>query len=143
MAMIELPSRYLLFHGSIVLFIGLLSGIPMGSAINRKKGEEAVRAWRVAHSGLIMDGLLMLIIALIVPYLQVGELAVWTLVWVLVISGYGFVMALPLGAWKGYRGLVPKPHGINTIVYAGNVIGVVGSLVGIAIVIFGSLRALY
>ena len=141
--MIELPSRYLLFHGSIVLFIGLLSGIPMGSAINRKKGEEAVRAWRVAHSGLIMDGLLMLIIALIVPYLQVGELGIWTLVWVLVISGYGFVMALPLGAWKGYRGLVPKPHGINTIVYAGNVIGVVGSLVGIAIVIFGSLRALY
>ena len=141
--MIGLPSKYLLFHGSIVLFTGLLSGILMGSAINKKKGEEAVRAWRVAHSGLIMDGLMMLIIALIVPYLKVGEVAVWTLVWGLVISGYGFVMALPLGAWKGYRGLVPKPHGINTIVYAGNVIGVVGSLVGTAIVIFGCLRALY
>lgn len=43
-------SLQLLFHGAIVVLIGLLSGIPYGSAIIKKKGKSVIRAWRVAHS---------------------------------------------------------------------------------------------
>ena len=49
-------SLQLLFHGAIVVLIGLLSGIPYGSAITKKKDESVIRSWRVAHSGLAMGG---------------------------------------------------------------------------------------
>ena len=47
--MTERDQVRLLFHGSIVLLVGLLSGVPMGQAITGGWGEEVVRAWRVAH----------------------------------------------------------------------------------------------
>ena len=140
--MIELASKYLLFHGAIVVTLGLLSGAPMGRAIVKKKGEDTVRAWRVAHSGLVMAGLMMLVIAVIIPYLKVGQLATWVLVWSYIISGYGFAVALPIGAWRGHRGLTSKPPGINRVVYGGNMIGALGSLIGTLILIYGAFKAL-
>jgi hypothetical protein len=113
----------------------------MGVAIIRKKGEPKVRAWRVAHSTLIIDGLMMIIVGLVVPVLSLGKPVSWLVVWPLVISGYGFVMALTVGAWKGYRGLTLKPYGMNTVLYAGHIVGASGSLVGIAALIFGLFRA--
>jgi hypothetical protein len=139
--MVELCSKCLLFNGSIVLLSGLLSGVPMGLAIIQKRGTEKIRAWRVAHSTLIMDGLLVIIVGLVVPSLSLGELASWILVWGLVISAYGFVLALTIGAWKGYRGLTPEPYGINTILYGGHIIGALGSLVGVVMLIYGLFRA--
>lgn len=139
--MLESCSKCLLFNGSIVLLSGLLSGVPMGLAIIQKRGSEKVRAWRVAHSTLIMDGLLMIIVGLVVPSLSLGELASGVLVWGLVISAYGFVLALTIGAWKGYRGLTPEPYGINTILYGGHIIGALGSLVGVVMFIYGLFRA--
>jgi hypothetical protein len=81
---------------------------------------------------------LMLVIALVVPHLDLSSSLVNILVWSLVVSGYGFVVALPLGAWKGHRGLKPNPQGINSIVYAGNIIGALGSLFGTLILVYGS-----
>jgi hypothetical protein len=40
----------LIFHGAVILLVGLLCGAPLGSAVVRGKPEETVRAWRVAHS---------------------------------------------------------------------------------------------
>ena len=45
---------HLLLHALIVLLVGLICGAPMGRAITRNHGEDKVRAWRVAHSGLSM-----------------------------------------------------------------------------------------
>jgi hypothetical protein len=87
-----------MFHGSVVLLAGLLSGMPMAGAINKNKGEDTVRAWRVAHSRLAMVGIMMLTIAATIRYLQIGDLAQWLIVWSYVISGYGFTLALLLGA---------------------------------------------
>jgi len=139
--MVESCTKCLLLNGSVVLLVGLLSGVPMGLTIIQKKGRETIRAWRVAHSTLIMDGLLVIIVGLVVPSLSLGELASWILVWSLVISAYGFVLALTIGAWKGYRGLTPEPYGINTILYGGHIIGALGSLVGVVMLIYGLFRA--
>ena len=139
--MTNLPNAYLLFNGSAVILAGLLSGIPLRNAIVRKK-EECVNAWRVTHSVLIMDGLMMLIIGLVIPHLILDKLAAWGLVWSLVASGYGFVVAFTLGAWKGIRGLNAKPYGLNTLLFAAHVIGASGSFVGILITIYGILKAI-
>jgi hypothetical protein len=139
--MAELQTKYLLLNGSIVLLMGLLSGAPMGLAIIRKKGEGTVRVWRVAHSTLIMDGLIMIVAGLVVPGLPVDELALWVLVWSLIPSAYGFVLALIIGAWIGCRGLTPKPYGINTVLFGGHTIGALGSLIGVAILTWGFFKA--
>ena len=139
--MIRLPAAYLLLNGSVVILAGLLLGFQLRYAIVEKKGE-AVNSWRVAHSVLVMDGLLMLIVGLTIPHLVLDRLTLWALVWSLVASGYGFVIAFTLGAWKGVRGLTLKPYGLNTVLFGAHLIGAVGSLIGIAIIIYGSLTAI-
>jgi hypothetical protein len=139
--MAELQTKYLLLNGSIVLLTGLLSGIPMGLAIVRKKGENTIRTWRVAHSTLIMDGLMLIIVGVVVPGLPIDELTLRVLVWALIPSAYGFVLALIIGAWVGYRGLTPKPYGINTVLFGGHTIGALGSLIGVAILTWGFFKA--
>ena len=132
----------LLFHGAIVLLIGQLSGIPYGSAINQKKDEEVVRAWRVAHSGLSMGGTTMIAVAAAIHLLDVNAIALNILVWSSVISGYGFCVALPYGAWVGHRGLSVGKAIENKIVYAGNMVGATGSLVSTLALIFGCLQSM-
>lgn len=134
--MISLPTAYLLFNGSLVILAGLLLGFPLRYAIVKKK-KEIVNAWRAAHSILVMDGLFMLVVGLAIPYLILDGLSIWVLVWSLVASGYGFVVAFTIGAWKGIRGLTAEPFGLNTLLFGAHVIGALGSLVGIVILIYG------
>jgi hypothetical protein len=136
--MIRQPIAYLLLNGSIVILVGLLTGLALKTAIVKQR--ENVNAWRVAHSVLIMDGLLMLVVGITVPHLLLDGWAVWVLVWSLIAAGYGFVTAFSLGALKGIRGLTVKPYGLNTLLFAAHLIGAAGSLVGVTIMIYGSLR---
>jgi len=76
----------LILHGGVILLLGLLSGVPFGRAIVHGKYEAAVRAWRVAHSGLSMGGVLLLALARVVPQLQLGASALALLVWAFVAS---------------------------------------------------------
>jgi hypothetical protein len=133
---------FLVLNGAVVLLVGLLSGAPMGSAINKRKGEDIVRGWRVAHSGLVMGGIMLLGIASIIPKLALSEGAAATLALAFFVSSVGFTVALPLGAWKQHRGLKPKPSGINTLVYLGNIVGAWGSVIGTLIVIVGAWNGL-
>jgi hypothetical protein len=135
-------SLQLLFHGAIVLLIGLLSGMPYGSAITKKKGEEAIAAWRVAHSGLSMGGTTMIAFAAAIDLLEMNEIALLILVWSSVISGYGFCLALPYGAWVGHRGLSIGKTIESKIVYLGNILGATGSLVSTLALIFGCLQSM-
>ena len=136
----SLPAAYLLLNGAIVIMAGLLLGFPLRCAIVKKKGD--INAWRVSHSVLVMDGLLMLVVGLTIPYLLLNRLAIWVLVWSLVAAGYGFLVAFTVGAWQGIRGLTAKPFGLNTILFGAHIIGALGSLVGIAIATFGYLKAI-
>ena len=135
-------SLQLLFHGAIVILIGLLSGIPYGSAINNKQDESIVRAWRVAHSGLTMGGTTIIAFAAAINLLEINAIALQILVWSSVISGYGFCIALPYGAWIGQRGLTVGKTIQSNIVYLGNVVGASGSLVSTLALIFGSLATM-
>ena len=136
--MIRQPTAYLLLNGSIVILVGLLTGLPLKTAIVKQR--ENLNAWRVAHSVLLMDGLLMVMAGITVPHLLLDGYAVWVLVGSLVAAGYGFVAAFTLGPLKGVRGLTVKPYGLNTLLYGAHTIGAVGSLLGVMIMIYGSLR---
>ncbi len=130
----------LMVHGSIVLLIGLLSGLPFWLAIIGKKSGEVIRAWRVAHTTLIACGLTMLVIGLINPHLTLSIELRSILVWALILSGYSFVFALVLGAATGYRALTPKPVGFNTLLFIGHLIGACGSILALFIAIYGLLH---
>ena len=133
------PTKFLLVHGLIVLFIGVLSGIPFWFAIifNRTKG--AVSAWRVAHSTLIASGLLMVVVSLIYSHLALSSELGSLVAWFFIVSGYGFVFAFVIGAWIGRRGLTPWPLGVDTVLFAGHFIGAVGALLGMCILLYGLL----
>jgi hypothetical protein len=82
------------------------------------------------------------IVGLSIPHLVLSDLAVRVLVWTIASSGYGFAWAFVGGAWKGYRGLTPKPYGLNTILFLGHFIGAGGSLIGIGMIIYGIFKTL-
>lgn len=138
--MIRQPTAFLFLSGSIVILVGLLTGFPLKTAIVKQR--ENVNAWRAAHSVLIMDGLMMLIVGITVPHLFLDDWAVWVLVWSLIAAGYGFVAAFTLGAWKGLRGLTVKPYGVNTFLFAAHSVGAVGSLAGVMIMVYGCLKVI-
>ncbi|BAY38416.1 hypothetical protein NIES2111_27630 [Nostoc sp. NIES-2111] len=134
---------HLTLHGAIVLLIGLLSGIPYGTAITHKKSEDIVRGWRVAHSGLSMGGTTMIAISAVLSNLELNPVLGAILVWSSVISGYGFCIALPYGAWMGHRGLTSEKPVQNKVVYTGNMIGAIGSLISTLVLVFGCLITIW
>jgi hypothetical protein len=134
--------KYLIFHGAIIILIGLFSGLIYWQTIIRDKRPEVIRGWRIAHVFLVIEGMFIIIVGLIIPHLVLSGLAVRILVWTIASSGYGFAWAFIGGAWTEYRGLSPKPYGLNTILFLGHFIGAAGSLIGITIVIYGSFKAI-
>jgi hypothetical protein len=134
--------KQLVFHGAVILFIGFLCGAPLGSAIVRKKPEETVRAWRVAHTSLVAGGMLLLIVAGIVDRLRMDAWSMIAMVCAFVAGGYAFVISLPLAAWSARRGLTPTAPMANRVVYVGNVFGALALLAGGALLVSGAYAAL-
>jgi hypothetical protein len=124
-------------HGGIVVCLGLLAGFPFWLAIIGDRGTSRVQAWRVAHTTVLVDGLLLLVVALTVPHLRIGPALTALVAWSLVASAYGFVFALIGGAWAGERGLNPIPLGINSLFFVGHAVGATGATVGMGLVLYG------
>ena len=75
-------------------------------------------------------------------YLALSPPALALLVLAFIASSYAFAIVLPLGAHYGYRGLTSEPRLLNRIVHFGNLLGVVGFLVGTVILLWGAYAAL-
>ena len=135
--MSNLPA-WLILHGAMMLLMGLACGAPMGSAINNDKGEDVVRAWRVAHSSLSMGGIMLLAIASVLPKVSLGVAFDTAVVGAFVVSPYGFILALPLGARTGQRGL-RRGVGIGSLVYIGNMVGASGAFVGVLLLVLAAM----
>ena len=140
--MTERDQVRLLFHGSIVLLVGLLSGVPMGQAITGGWGEEVVRAWRVAHVGLAAGGLMLIALAPAAGLLTLGPRGARWFVAAVLAAAYGAVVALPLGAIAGVRGLEPRGPALNIVVWLGNTVLALGSLFGTMLVMLGARTSL-
>ena len=132
----------LLLHGAIVLFIGLVFGLPFGAALSRDWGNKSVQVWRVAHSGTVAVGVMLLAIGGTLGRLVLRDRVVSVLVWSLVASAYSFTLALLLHAVVGVRGYRPTPPILNVVAFASNLVGVLGAVLGVALVIYGAYVAL-
>ena len=135
-------TKQLVFHGSTILLVGFLCGAPYGRAIVRGKGEAAVHAWRVAHLSLPIGAILLFSLAAVVPQLQLSASVAAVMVWAFVVSGYAFTVSLPLAAHFGHRGLTSEPPFLDRVVYVGNMLGAVSSLVGAVLLVWGAYAAL-
>jgi hypothetical protein len=135
-------TKQLLLHGAVILLIGFACGAPMGRAIVRRRSEAVVRAWRVAHSGLVIGGIMLLALAGVTAHLKLAGWALSLMAIVFIASSYAFAVALPLGAHYGFRGLESRPPLLNRTVYLGNILGAAGSLIGGLVLIWGAYAAL-
>ena len=136
--MSEGDQRRLVFHGAIVLLIGNLCGIPLGKAASSGSSEAALHAWRVAHSGLVATGVLLIAVGSALRLVGLGAAAASWLVWSLLASAYGGVLALVLAAATGANLFSPTAAPLDLLAFAGNVVVVVGTLIGVVLLIRGT-----
>ncbi|HKY89628.1 MAG TPA: hypothetical protein VJM11_01260 [Nevskiaceae bacterium] len=120
----------MIFHGTVVLLIGLLAGFPFLLGIVSGAEQRRVDAWRAAHTGLCSSGVMGIAIGACVLHWQAtGTLATVT-AWGIVVGSYGITVAMTLAAISGARGLKAGGSLVNNLVYASYMIGVPGVLAG-------------
>ena len=131
-------SRQLVFHGAVVLLIGLLCGAPYGRAVNRKAPERIVHSWRVAHASIPLGAALMFGVAAVLSDLQGGASLKWVVAVFFIVSSYAFCFSLPLAAVVGQRGLSSRGPTSAKVVYVGNMVGAASSLVAAAVLLYAA-----
>ena len=132
----------LVFHGAIVLLVALLFGFPFGAALRAGWGDESIRAWRVAHSGAAAIGVTLIATGAALRQLVLGHREEFWLVWSLVASAYAFTLSVLLRGVAGMGGFYPTGPPLSWVVFACNLVGVLGSLIGIALTVRGAFAAL-
>lgn len=125
-----------------MLLVGNLVGIPFAGAIEEDWGAEAVRAWRVAHSSLVMGGALYVAIGAAREFVALPLRAESLLVRLLVATAYVFPAALVLGASVGARGLSAAGPPLHVVVFVCFVASVLAILISSGLLLWGTYRAL-
>lgn len=120
----------LIFHGTVVLLIGLLAGFPFLFGIVRSAPSRSVDAWRAAHTGLSSTGVMAIAMGAALGLWQADNTAVEVVTWGITIGAYGIALAMTLAAATGSRGLVAGGPAANHIVYAAYMTGVPATLIG-------------
>ena len=128
----------LIFHGAIVLLIGLLSGLPtVVESIN-----ESGRFWHTAHEALIMMGIWMLAASSVLPALVLERREKTVLVRSLLVMGYGFSVALVVGGAIGANAFEPGSTPATFIAFVAAVVGIGGAFVATGLTLMGARAAL-
>src|ERR1044071_4614022 len=94
----------LVFHGAIVLMVGLLSGLP---TVVESLNGDAVRVWHTAHEALIMMGIWLLVMSSVVPVLVLARREATVLFGALWARDSAFIVALLLGGPIGVTPFEP------------------------------------
>ena len=130
----------LVFHGAVVVMLGLLAGFPHAFVLTGQiTGEE--RAWRMAHLEGLLNGMLMMLAGASGGALALSASQQTWLLWSLVAAGYGNVIASVLGATFGVRGLALAGPPSNAIMNVLFWIAIAGILAGVGLLIAGARNA--
>lgn len=129
----------MLFHGVVVIVLGLLAGIPFAFVIS---GDlvGSVRAWRMAHLEGVLNGLVVMAVAAGggVMSLSAGQQR-W-LAAGLIVAAYANVFASIVGASFGVRGLTPTLPLSNLFVFLLFTLAIVGVFLGLGLAAWGVRR---
>lgn len=130
----------MVFHGAVVVMLGLLAGFPHAFVLTGQlAGEE--RAWRMAHLEGLLNGFVVLIAAAVADGLALSPRQYGWLVWSLVAAAYGNVVASVLGATFGVRGLALAPPVANIVMNLLFWVAIGGILAGVGLMIVGARNA--
>ncbi len=138
----ESSARYLAFHGTIVLLVGLLCGGPYARAVNRNAAAHIVHSWRVAHASLPIGAMLMFAVAALLSSFAVAVQVKWLIAAALIVSSYAFCFSLPLAATVGHRGLSSQGPLSAKLVFLGNMLGAWASVVAALALIYAGYLSL-
>ncbi|MFM0167574.1 hypothetical protein [Paraburkholderia sediminicola] len=101
-----------------------------------------MNSWRVAHLSLPIGATLMLAVAALLPSMTVPTALAWVIAIAFIVSAYGFCVSTPLAALTGERGLSSGGAGLGKLVYFGNWVGAVASIVGAAAMVIAAFLSL-
>jgi len=89
--------RRVIFHGAVVVLLGLAAGFPFAFVIlGTMAGDQ--RAWRMAHLEGVLNGVVMFAVTAVSGRLVLSGGLQTLLAWCLVVTGYGNVVASILAA---------------------------------------------
>ena len=120
----------MIFHGTVVLLVGLIAGFPFLRGIVTRAEPHRVDAWRAAHTGLCSTGVMTIAMGVAIALWAADGLATTLASWGIVIGGYGIAIAMTLAAASGSRGLVGGGSVSNRVVYVAYMTGVPATLLG-------------
>lgn len=133
------PAR-VVFHGAVVLLIGLCCGIPFALVLAGGGDPEVARAWRVAHVGIVAGGIWGIATGPALRHVALGARGASWLVESLVISMYAFAVALIVSPIAGVRGLVAQGPPANWFVFTVNGIASTASVIAAILLASGAWR---
>jgi hypothetical protein len=132
----------LVFHGLLLVVLGMIAGVPFREAITESWGADAERAWRVAHTSLVGGGALYLALAAVAHYLVLGQRAATLVTGGLLFAAYGFAFGFIVGPAVGARGLEPLGAPLHIIVFVVFALALLAAFVAMAVVLWGAFVAL-
>jgi vacuolar-type H+-ATPase subunit I/STV1 len=135
-------SLLVVFHGLLLVLLGMLVGLPFHEAITSQAGPDAERAWRVAHTSLVGGGTLYLGIGAVASQLVLGPRAASVATASLVFAAWAFAVGFLLGPAIGARGLEPVGPPLHVFVFALFVPALLLALLAIAVLLRGAWLAL-
>jgi hypothetical protein len=130
--------RRLVFHGSMILLIGLSCGLP--SVVEVSSGSA--RMWQGAHSALLILGVWLLATAAILPLLLLAKREAAGLHVSLLVMAYSFTVAVIVQASTGTRALGPDSSPLNMLAFVANILAVLGAFLSASLTAVGAWNAL-
>lgn len=132
--------RFMIRHGSIVAFLGAISGLIYTLVIS---GDipGSIRAWHIAHLQGVMTGILIIAVSSAVPYLQLDAKKCRLMAVFFVVTGYCYAIGPVWGAVFGVRGISPAGPVTNVLMFTSNTVASISALIGLGFAIHGSRKS--
>jgi hypothetical protein len=120
------------FHGAVVMLVGLLCGLP---TVNE---EEPARLWHTAHESLVLIGIMLFAVSSVLPLLTLPKRESTALVWSLLATGYGLMIGLVLQGITGQHAFGPSSNPVLMFAFVANATGMLGSVLTASLTIMGA-----
>ena len=124
----------LALHGAVILLVGLLCGI---AAVTEPEGQP-MPSWQAAHGGLLLNGIWLLAVAGIAPFLVLQRSHAEALFWSLLSMVYGFMLTVVVQASSGLRGVAPEGPPANWLAFGGNLVVVTAAFFAAVLTVEGA-----